>query len=241
MVKEVRQKLTRLGIEAVLFDLDDTLIYTGEIFSEQMQEYVSMVAEKINVEEKDLMAALRVINDEGYKRIGVNPKRWEAVVENLAMQFDRGETEIRENINVLLKIYSREPRIREGVRGLLNVFQESGVKMALVTHANVEWTHFKLNRLGLWDYFDSVVIVDENGHKKSDDWKKGMDSLKVDAEKCLVVGDSLEGDIRPEDELGARTVWLPNPWVVTSQGKVPEKTVAINEIFDLLAALDRLR
>lgn len=29
---EVKESLDRLGIEAVLFDLDDTLIYTSEIF-----------------------------------------------------------------------------------------------------------------------------------------------------------------------------------------------------------------
>lgn len=237
---EVKEKLKELEIEGILFDLDDTLIYTSEIFIMFMQNYASEVAGKIGVNAGEMMGALQEINDEEYKAMGVNPKRWAAVVEKLAKRFEHGEKEIVDNLNILMNIYSVEPRMRTGVKTLLEIYRASGIKMGLVTHANVEWTKFKLDKLGLWEYFDQVIIVDENGHKKVDDWKKGMDLLEVSPEKCLVVGDSLGGDIRPGNELGARTVYLPSPWSVYRQGEVPERTAMINEIFDLLAALDRL-
>ena len=240
LFNEAKENLDRLGIEAILFDLDDTLIYTSEIFILYMQEYASAVAEKIGMEAGEVMEALRSINDEEFKRMGVNPKRWEVVVEKLAKRFGHGEKEVLEGLEVLMKIYSIEPRMRRGVGGMLKVFRESRIKMVLVTHANVEWTNFKLDRSGLWEYFETVIIVDENGHKKSEDWKRGIDAVGVRPENCLVVGDSLGGDIRPGDELGARTVWLPSPWSVYRQGEVPERTVVIDEIFDLLTALGRL-
>lgn len=237
---EVKEKLKKLNIEAVLFDLDDTLIYTSEIFIRFMEEYSRVVAEKIGVEEEEVMNALKEINDEEYKKMGVNPKRWGAVVDRLAEKFEHGGKVILEELNILLNIYAIEPRLRVGVRTMLEILKESGIRLGLVTHANVKWTEFKLNNLCLWDYFDQIVIVDENGHKKADDWKKGMDGLGVEPEKCLVVGDSLGGDVRPADELGARTAYLPSPWSVYRQGEVPTRTVVINEIFELLAALDRL-
>ncbi|MEK7524793.1 MAG: HAD-IA family hydrolase [Patescibacteria group bacterium] len=238
---QVKERLQELGVEAILFDLDDTLIFTSEIFSRYMLEYASSVAEKMGVEVDEVMNGLRAINDEEYKKMGVNPKRWAAVVEKLAKQFDHGEIEILNNLDILMKIYSTEPRLRQGVRALLETFKESGIKIGLVTHANVEWTYFKLDSLGLWDYFDAVVIVDENDHKKSEDWRRGMDELKVEPIKCLVVGDSLGGDIRPGDELGARTVWMPSPWSVYREGVVPVRTVSIDEISELFTALERLR
>jgi len=237
---EIKEKMSKLGIDGVLFDLDDTLIYTSEIFIRFMEMYAIEVAGKIGVETGELMNALQEINDEEYKSMRVNPKRREAVVEKLAKHFDRGEKEIVDNLDILINIYSIEPRMRTGVRTMLKILKESGVKMGLVTHANVEWTKYKLDRLGLWNYFDQVIIVDENGHKRADDWKKGMDLLGVIPERCLVVGDSLGGDVRPGDELGARTVYLPSPWSVYRQGGIPTRTVVINEIFELLAALDRL-
>lgn len=239
--REAKERLDNLGIKGVLFDLDDTLIFTSEIFSQCMQEYADLVAKRMGLEKTLVLEVLRAINDEEYKKMGVNPRRWRAVVEKLAERFSGFEGVIIENLDILLKIYSIEPRIRRGARAVLEIFRGSGVKMGLVTHANVEWTYFKLNNLGLWDYFDQVVIVDENGHKKADDWRRGMDALELFPEKCLVVGDSLSGDIRPGDELGARTVWLPSPWSVYRQGEVPEKTVQIDEIFGLLAALRCLR
>jgi len=237
---EVKEKLKRLNIEAILFDLDDTLIYTSEIFILFMEKYSRVVGEKIGVGAMEMMLALQAINDEEYKTMGVNPKRWEAVVEKLVVKFSHGKKEILENLDILKTIYAVEPRMRTGVRTMLEILKESGIKLGLVTHANVEWTEFKLNRLGLWDYFDQVIIVDENGHKKADDWERGMERMEVEPEKCLVVGDSLGGDVRPGDELGARTIYLPSPWSVYRHGEVPGKTVVISEIFELLAALDRL-
>ena len=115
MFDEVKENLGRLGIEAILFDLDDTLIYTSEIFTLYMQEYASAVAEKIGMEAGEVMEALRTINNEEFKRVGVNPKRWEVVVEKLAKRFGRGEKEVLEGLEVLMKIYSIEPRMRPGV------------------------------------------------------------------------------------------------------------------------------
>ena len=114
-------------------------------------------------------------------------------MDRLAEKFEHGGKVILEELNILLNIYAIEPRLRVGVRTMLEILKESGIRLGLVTHANVKWTEFKLNNLCLWDYFDQIVIVDENGHKKADDWKKGMDGLGVEPEKCLVVGDSLGG------------------------------------------------
>lgn len=238
--EETQEILNRLGIEAVLFDLDDTLIYTSEIFTRCMENYASQVAKKIGMETSQVMEVMRAINDEEYKRMGVNPKRWEKVVEKLATQLSHGEREIIESLDALMAIYSTIPRIRQGVLGMLKVFKESGVKMVLVTHANVDWTYFKLDKLGFWDFFDVVVIADENGHKKSEDWQRGLDSVATKPQNSLIVGDSLGGDIRPGHDLGARTVWMPSPWSVYRQGEVPENTVIINEITELLTALGRL-
>jgi len=236
----VKEKLNKLDIEAVLFDLDDTLIYTSELFVMFMERYSMVVAKQIGVDVKEVMTALRKINDEEYKKAGVNPQRWAAVVDRLAGIFENGQKEIVENMDILMNIYAIEPRMRPGARSLLNILKHSGVKLGLVTHANVEWTKFKLDCLGLWNYFDQVVIVDENGHKKSEDWKRGMDGLEVDPKMCLVVGDSLGGDIRPGDELGASTVFLPSPWAEFRQGEIPHNTVVIKEIFGLVDALDKL-
>ncbi len=240
--QEVKEKLDRLGVKAVLFDLDDTLIYTQEIFNQYMEEYSAVVAEQVGRQFSEVMDHLKEINIEEYKKMGVNPARWAAVLERLAGHFPGYEQEVVGNLDILMKIYTKVPREREGARVVLGILKELGVKMILVTHANVDWTHFKLDSLGLWDYFDQVHVVNENGHKKKDDWNKAVDDIEELAENCLIVGDSLNGDVCPGDDLGARTMWIcGSTWDVFRQGKVPERTVPIEGVRDMFAALNELR
>jgi len=240
---ELRESLSRLGIKGILYDLDDTLIYTSEIFAACMQEYTAKVSEETGLEYELISKTLQTINDEEYKTKGVSPKRWDSVVDRMAVIFEGHGESVLGNLDILHKIYTLEPRIRPGARTTLRTMSEAGAKQGLITHANVEWTHRKLDLLGLWDNFQTVVIVDENGHKGPENWKLAMDNLELKPEECLVIGDSLSGDIIPGASLGARTMWLNNAssWSVYRVGQVPESTLTIDGVSDLLSTLGSLR
>lgn len=237
LVREAKEKFEQIGVEAVLFDLDDTLIYTAEIFGRQMDEYCEFLAEEMGLDIGIIKRRIQEINDEEYKKMGVSPDRWRSVLEKLAVSLEFPSEKVMEGLDILMRIYSTEPRPRPGLRSLLEVLKNIDMKMVLVTHANVEWTYFKMDSLELWEYFDVVIIADENGHKGIEDWKKGMESVKVTPDRCLVVGDNLRGDILPSDELGARTVWMPSPWSVYRAGKAPDRTVQIADLDEMLAVV----
>jgi putative hydrolase of the HAD superfamily len=241
--RELREQLEYLGIKAVLFDLDDTLIYTSEIFAKYMREYVEKVEEETGISQEVIDESLRRINDEEYKKMGVCPARWETVVNKMVNEFVNNEESIVNNLEILMKIYTEKPRIRPGARAILEGLKATGVKIGLVTHANVDWTWRKIASTGIIDYFDSILIADENGHKSAKHWESVMLNLGVIPSECLVVGDSLSGDVIPPSELGARTVWLNkgSTWSVYRTGEVPETTLVIDEVGELLTAIDCLR
>lgn len=240
---EIKERLARLGIKAVLFDFDDTLIYTAEIFLHQIEEFVETVSSETGLNREIVEESLRRINDEEYKKMGVNPQRWEKVLEKMTGEFEGGEEAILNNLDVLMEIYTQEPRVRPGARAILEILQRSGIKIGLVTHANVNWTWEKLRYSGMIDYFETIVIADENKHKGVECWQTAMNDLGVGPEECLVIGDSLNGDIIPTAGIGARTMWLHNgsQWTVNRTGKVPESTINLNNINELLSALEGLR
>ncbi len=240
---EDKEQLDRLGIKAVLFDLDDTLIFTSEIFAKYMKEYVEKVAEETGLDSKAVDECLRRTNDEEYKQMGVNPSRWGAVVIKMAKEFDKNGTSVINNLDILMKIYSETPRIRPGARAILEGLKRTGVKIGMVTHANTDWTWRKISSVGIIDYFDSIHIADENGHKGVADWESIMLDLEVSPNECLVIGDSLSGDIIPTAKIGAKTVWLDkgSTWSMYRTGEVPENTLIIDEVCELLSSMDRLR
>ena len=241
--RELREQLAHLGIKAVLFDYDDTLIFTSEIFARYMKEYVEKVEEETGIDWKVVDESLRRINDEEYKKMGVCPARWEAVVNKMMTEFVGNEDSIVRNLDILMKIYSETPRIRPGATAILEILKATGVKIGLVTHANADWTWRKIASTGIIDYFDSILIADENGHKSAKHWESIMLDLGVIPSECLVVGDSLSGDVIPPSNLGARTVWLNkgSTWSMYRTGEVPETTIVIDEVSELLTAIEGLR
>ena len=241
--QEIGENLNRLGVKVLLFDLDDTLIYTGEMFIKYMNEYVEVVAQETGLPREQVDECLKRLNDEEYKAMGVNPARWGVVVSKVAMELVGHEDSVLKNLSILMKIYEETPRLRSGATAVLEILKEAGIKMALVTHANVEWTQRKLQSTGLANYFETIVIVDENKHKSEEDWLEAVDKMGVLPDECLILGDNLGGDIIPAANIGARTMWLHNgsTWSVYRTGTVPESTFHLDEITQLLSALGRLR
>lgn len=236
---QTSEKLQSLGIKAVDFDLDDTLIYTSEIFIGYMAEYTKTVSSALGLDYDIIRKRLQELNDEGYQKLGVSPERWSVVIDQLSKELNN-EDVVKGNIDILMKIYTKEPRIRAGAKAILSGLRDSGFKLGMVTHANSDWTIRKLTQTGLLDYFDNIEIASENGHKTVEHWQKGIESLGVSFNQCLVVGDNLKGDIIPSVSLGAKAIWMPSPWSVYREGEVPERVVEMTELSGFWDAVQKL-
>ncbi len=238
---DLKERFERLGIKALLLDLDDTLIYTQEMFTKYMNLYVDTVSVETGLPNEVVREVLERLNNDEYKRMGVNPARWGVVIEKMALELSDHSESITKNLDILVKIYYEKPRLKSGVRAILEILRELGIKLALVTHANVEWTWRKLEDTGLAEYFDVIKIVDENKHKGIEDWVEAVTDLSVLPEECLALGDNLGGDVIPTHKMGARTMWLHtgSTWSVYKVGTPPEETVHLDEINKLFLALDQ--
>lgn len=207
-----------------------------------MDRYIEVVSAETGLSLEVVRADLERLNDEEYKKVGVNPERWVIVAQRMRDELaGYGEASIN-NLSILEKIYTDSPRVISGVFGLLEILNEVGVRMCLVTHANDAWTKRKLESTGLAKYFEVIKIVDENSHKGAQDWLEVINEINVSAEECLILGDSLGGDIIPGASIGARTMWLHtgSTWSMYRMGEVPENTVHLDEVNQLLSALEKL-
>jgi FMN phosphatase YigB (HAD superfamily) len=241
-LEEVKEKFAKLGIKALLFDFDDTLIYTQELFIKYMDEYVAKVSLESGLDLDIVRGDLERLNNEEFKKMGVNPERWAVVAQRMADEREGyGESTIN-SLKILGKIYTDSPRVKPGAVAMLEILRMADTRMALVTHANEDWTLRKLENTGVADYFEVIKIVDENKHKGVEDWKEVADKMGILPKECLILGDSLGGDIIPGDMIGARTVWLHtgSTWSMYRAGTVPEATVHLDNINELLSALEEL-
>ena len=92
----------------------------------------------------------------------------------------------------------------------LTAFRERGIRMALLTNGEARNQRRSIERYGLAQYFDCIIIEGEFGAGKPDErvFRHAMQSCRCSPDSTWMVGDSLEADIAPAVALGMHTVWV---------------------------------
>jgi FMN phosphatase YigB (HAD superfamily) len=214
----------RRGIEKFLFDLDDTIGGTRKIFERQMNLAYNYLSQTLSIfSRKQWQLEIETINNQLFEETGVNPNRWERMVETLKLP--------KENANRVLgifgEIYTSPTKFLEGTEEGLDFLKKTEMPIGIVTHANKDWTWKKYQWLGLERFidWDEVYIVDENGHKTTKEWLEGMKYFGIKPGQCAVVGDSPRSDINPVWDAGVRYCFLvedSNQWSVQKAEMPPE-------------------
>jgi len=73
--------------------------------------------------------------------------------------------------------------------------EESDLKLVIITDANKYHASARLSKVKLLEFFNLVVAADMTGTKKPDPahFLFALQSLEIEPEESLVVGDSIEG------------------------------------------------
>jgi len=125
------------------------------------------------------------------------------------------------------------------VREVLDVLRER-YPLALVTDAQSAYVRGELHRVGLFGYFDPIIVSGDHGYRKPDRrlFQFALDGVGVPAEHAVYVGNDMHRDIFGAREAGMKTVMFDS-----DQGTkayldcVPDYT--ITDFRDLLKVLGR--
>lgn len=232
--------LEKNKIKGVLFDLDDTIIQTSEIFNSAVQQVVELYAKLLP--QLSIAAVEEIfsrINMVAHSIYAVNPKRWHSVIPEFEREMGIQKSQAEEALAILANIYTQPPKFEQDAEAVIRLIKEWGLLVGLVTHANIEWTNFKLSSLGLGTFFDSVEVVSEDKlHKDSNDWVRGAEKIRLLPQELLAVGDNIRGDAIAAVEAGFKeVVWIDkkNGWKLYRQGELPSGIHTVTSISQLLA------
>ena len=105
-----------------------------------------------------------------------------------------------------------------GALDALAQFRARGHRMALITNGNAISQRRSVERFGLTQYFDCVIIEGEFGCGKPDErvFRHALASCGARPEEAWMVGDSLEADIATPLRLGMQAIWI------DATGELPE-------------------
>jgi putative hydrolase of the HAD superfamily len=88
--------------------------------------------------------------------------------------------------------------------------RDSGCRLALLTNGSADMQRNKINRFGLADLFDLILIEGELGFGKPDPrvYGRALDGLSVAPADTWMVGDNLEWDVAQPQRHGIFGIWV---------------------------------
>ncbi|MFZ2152452.1 MAG: HAD family hydrolase [Microgenomates group bacterium] len=246
--KELRfgQWSRQRNIKKLLFDLDDTLIPTRPVFIRQKNKLFDLLAEKAPVRTREEWVKItEEVDKDSFAKLGVNPKRWQTTLKNTFAGVSGITNRLVEEANqIMADVYTTPIASYPEVEKTMTFLEKCDMEKYIVTHGNEPWSRKKMEWSGLDKHFadDEIYIVDENGHKTRDSWKKAMRFFGAKPEESMGVGDSPMADINPLAELGVRErVLIKNAkvdiWSVHKQ-EVNEETFVAANIGELMHLRD---
>jgi len=205
--------------EAILFDLDDTII-TGEVGPEELwkelcYQHAELIEglngdvlfsevntvrawywadpERHRIKRLNLIKARREMVELVFSKLGIDNEK---ACQNLADSFSEQRQE-------LLKLVP-------GSIDTLVHLKETGVAMALITNGASDFQRQKIDRFDLAQYFEYILVEGEFGAGKPDIsvFTHTLGILGVSPENAWMVGDDLKRDILGANEVGIFSVWV---------------------------------
>ncbi|WP_310828931.1 HAD family hydrolase [Paenibacillus pedocola] len=197
--------------QALLFDLDNTLMDRDHTFRSFSTQFVKDLLGHLSAEEAQRVVEDMIVRDaDGYRdKDGffaelseVLPWKTQVVAADIRAYYDETYT----SHGALMK-YAVET---------LDYCRDRGYILGLVTNGKKHLQNGKIDLLGLRGYFKAIVISGEAGISKPDPdiYRLALERLGSTAENTLFIGDHPVNDIWGAGKVGMETVWLKrnHPW-----------------------------
>jgi HAD superfamily hydrolase (TIGR01549 family) len=114
----------------------------------------------------------------------------------------------------------------DAVANGLRLLRSEGWRLAIITNGATAMQSAKIDRVGLWDLVDEVLISENEGVRKPDRviFERAAQRLGVGLDRGTgwMVGDSLDADIAGGIGAGLRTIWLPGENELTVSDPQPD-------------------
>ena len=218
MNSEPHRYATGRSLEAVLFDLDGTLVDTGPLWDEALIELVESNGGTLHAE---IVAKTHGIDSTAAVVLAYESLGW--LDRDLAS--DVGWVQSR----VLEKLLANVP-LREGALRLLAEVRSAGIRCGLVTASYRQVVEYMLNDLG---HFDVVICGDDINHTKPhpEPYLTAAVRLNVSPMNCVAIEDSPTG-IASATEAGCAVLSVPS--VSESSAIPPLPVITVEELEQLV-------
>ena len=213
-------------IEAVLFDLDDTILDRERSFSLYCDYVINVIfPDDMPAKEKSGAKEFLIENDKhGYES---RERFYKKIIDHWRLPF---------TIDYFLSMwdthYYNYIAPESGLHDNL-AFLAQNYKLGIITNGAVATQNRKIDALGVRKYFQTIIISEEVGMKKPEKgiFMRACQEIQVDAPNAVFIGDNFDNDIIGATQAGLSAIWL---------NKAKIEKPFINQISELSCIKDKL-
>lgn len=189
------------GIEAIVFDLDDTIVdtFTALIMPLESQAVAEMIS--VGMPEADSRQLIELI-------LELRRDAPDRIEELLVQKFPQAEGKALEARRAVFSHASPDNlRIEPSVKDML---REMSVRYDtyLVTTGRTDFQNRKLDQLGIRSLFKGIAVLASGSEETKERWLSSLVNSGYRPESVIVVGNRLDNEIRAGNSLGMVTVWV---------------------------------
>ena len=190
----------KLQVDAVIFDLDGTLIDSIGIYF----KIVDIVFERLSLPPVSREAIVEAVKDGDFD--------WDCVLPDDVK--DRKDSIISDAVEIIYEIYPRmfgkDLKLISGAARVLKTISCDGLRIGLVTSTPQEGMTHKmqpLKKAGVEKLFEAIITTDDIQNKKpaAEPLVECLKRLQVDANRSVYVGDT-RVDIKAGKSAGMKTI-----------------------------------
>lgn len=191
---------------SILFDLDDTLIPTQDVYNETKEQALSYIFERIHgqLEKGSILKEFETIDKQNFSLYGLSKERFPTSwVKTLNSLKETNEKEEKELYAIAQRVFEKAILPFSEAVGVLTSLNKKGYHLSLLTAGDRLIQEKRIRDANLSFYFEEVYILPE---KTPQSVKKQLEGTNL--EQTIMIGNSLRSDIYPALELGMKAIHI---------------------------------
>jgi putative hydrolase of the HAD superfamily len=192
------------SIEAILFDLDGTLLDRRNSLLVYLRQQLIRCADILgSVLQADYLGRMIELDNNGYCPKDVV---FQKIEHDFELSKNSWETLFADFYEHFPDTCVPFPRMHQTLTSLA----EKGYKLGLITNGSVASQAPKIDGLGIRRYFGSILISEAEGIRKPEPkiFARALSKLEVCPEKAVFIGDNPEADIVGAQSAKMKAIWI---------------------------------
>ncbi len=200
-------------VKAVIFDIDNTMYDFDEANKAGIAAVLAYTKKHFGMEEEETKALLKKCMNSIMERTGRNHATWH----NRLLRFQHfleeiGSTDYQKAMEMyhiywdtVLEAMQPEP----GLADLLERLKQRGIKIGIGSDMTAYMQYKKLEKLGVLQYLDFLVLSEEAGAEKPSPqfFELCLEKAGCRPEECVFIGDNPEKDVTGAAKYGLIGTW----------------------------------